>query len=85
MATDVLWIPDHQQRWRAALWFLAGLTLIPIIVTILFVKGRPVALRQADKRIDWLGVLLFIAGFTLLFYPLSQARSTKHGWGTDCQ
>jgi hypothetical protein len=53
-------------------------------VTVLFVKGRPVALGQADKRIDWLGVLLFIAGFTLLFYPLSQARSAKHGWETDC-
>lgn len=71
-------------RWRAAFWFLAGLSALPAIGTALLVRKRPVELSRADRRIDWLGVVLFVAGFILLFFSLSQARSAKHGWETDC-
>lgn len=72
-------------RWRAAFWLLAGLTVIPFIGTILLVKGRPILASKGDRRIDWLGMFLFTAGPILLFYPLSQARSTRNGWGTPCE
>jgi hypothetical protein len=61
------------------------LTTIPLLGTLILVKARPIALAQADKRIDWLGGSLFTAGFALLFYSISQARSAKHGWATDCE
>jgi hypothetical protein len=73
-----------QNRWRATYWFLAGLCSIPAMGIAILVEKRPVELVEADRRIDWLGATLFVAEFILLFFPLSQARSTKHGWGTDC-
>jgi hypothetical protein len=52
---------------------------------ILGVKGRSVGLSRADKRVDWLGIFLFTAGFVLLFASLSQARAARNGWATDCK
>ncbi|KAJ9126373.1 hypothetical protein QFC24_002110 [Naganishia onofrii] len=70
-------------KWRSAFWFLGGLTLLPIIIILLFVKTRAVTLRQLDRRVDWLGGILFTTGFVMLFFALSWGRSAKHGWKTD--
>jgi hypothetical protein len=72
-------------RWRAAFWLIAGLSIVPLIGTIFLVKSRPVLSRRTEKRVDWLGMFLFTAGPTLLFYPLSQARSAPKGWATPCE
>jgi hypothetical protein len=72
-------------RWRAAFWLIAGLSIVPLIGTIFLVKSRPVLSRRTEKRVDWLGMFLFTAGPTLLFYPLSQARSAPKGWATPCK
>ncbi|KAJ9099816.1 hypothetical protein QFC21_003816 [Naganishia friedmannii] len=71
--------------WRSAFWCLAATTVLPFMGTALFVKNRPILAEQADRRIDWIGGFLFTAGFALLFYPLSQARSTPKGWATGCE
>ncbi|KAJ9118223.1 hypothetical protein QFC22_004130 [Naganishia vaughanmartiniae] len=73
---------EATNQWRSAFWCLAGMTVLPFLGTALFVKNRPILARQADRRIDWIGGFLFTAGFALLFYPLSQARSTPKGWAT---
>lgn len=61
------------------------MTLIPLLISAFGVKDRAVALSRADKRIDWLGGVLFTVGFVLLFFSISQARAAQHGWGTDCE
>ncbi|GHJ89711.1 hypothetical protein NliqN6_6113 [Naganishia liquefaciens] len=65
-------------EWRAAYWLLG----VPLIGVAFLVQKRPVELSRADSRIDWLGAVLFVSGFILLFFPLSQARATKNGWAT---
>lgn len=72
-------------RWRSAFWFLSGLAIPPLIGLVFFIPSRPIALKSADKRVDWLGAVLFTTGFILLFYPISQARATEHGWRTQCK
>jgi hypothetical protein len=83
-SADLSGISTFVYRWRATFWLLAGLSAIPAIGIAVLVKKRPIELSRADRRIDWLGAALFVVGFIMLFFSLSQARSTKYGWGTDC-
>lgn len=52
---------------------------------IFFVKNRRPLQTAQNKKIDWLGGILFSAGFCLLFFCLSQALSEDKGWGTACK
>lgn len=58
---------------------------VRFVITAFGVRGRAVALSQADKRIDWLGAILFTGGFVMLFFSISQARAARKGWATDCK
>jgi hypothetical protein len=53
-------------------------------VTVFGVKDRAISLSRADKRIDWLGAILFTSGFVLLFFSISQARAARKGWASNC-
>jgi hypothetical protein len=41
--------------------------------------------ERNDRRIDWIGGLLFTAGAVFLFFCLSQGLSEPKGFGTPCK
>lgn len=60
------------------------MAVVTFAITVFGVKGRAISLSRADKRIDWLGAILFTGGFVLLFFSISQARAAGKGWATNC-
>lgn len=75
--------PNHS--WRSVFYLAAGLNLIPFFGVFFLAKHRTDTGEQTDKRIDWIGGLLFTAGSVLLFFCLSQALAEPNGWGTACE
>jgi hypothetical protein len=59
--------------------------LIPFLGVFFLAKHRTETGEQTDRRIDWVGGLLFTAGSVLLFFCLSQALAEPKGWGTACE
>lgn len=73
-----------EPRWRAVLWFFAGLGFFASALAFVFVpKDRPNP--DHDRRIDWLGALLVTAGLVLFQFTISYFPSAERGWKTPCE
>lgn len=66
-------------------YLVAGLSLLPLVGILLVAKSSESTSEPVDKRIDWLGGLMFTSGSVLLFFCLSQAFSAPNGWATPCK
>jgi hypothetical protein len=68
-------------------YLVAGLYVLPLVAVICVAKHKLVTDdgKVVDKRIDWLGGLIFTAGAVFLFTSLSQALRESRGWKTPCK
>jgi hypothetical protein len=71
--------------WRSVFFLVAGLDLLSLIGVFFLAKHQTETEGGNDKRIDWIGGILFTAGAVFLFFCLSQALSESKGFGTPCE
>ncbi|MER7690889.1 MFS transporter [Streptomyces sp. NPDC097610] len=69
------WLIDHH-GFHGALWFLVVSTTVCLLLQILCVPESPV--REAARRMDWIGGLLLGGGLTAIVYGIGEG--SHWGW-----
>ncbi|WVR05116.1 hypothetical protein IAU60_002128 [Kwoniella sp. DSM 27419] len=76
-----LFVAYVKYSWRSALFFLAGLATLVVILTYLLVPND--SSHTDDPRIDWLGAALVTSGLVLLQFAISDGQGAPNGWKTS--
>ncbi|WVW83189.1 hypothetical protein I302_105207 [Kwoniella bestiolae CBS 10118] len=76
-----LFVSYVRYTWRGVQFFLGGMCLLNLIMTILFIPWD--RSHTQDKRIDWVGACLLTCGLGLFMFSINGAHGAPKGWKTS--